>query len=103
MLGDDRRGLLLRLRLGCRAHHPRKVTAPCPWHSLRRWSILPGLPPLPPFGSPRALAHSPIMMPENARTRAATSAEVTTERIRESGRRGSGVGDTARQIPTGHQ
>ena len=47
-------------------------------------------------------AHSPIMMPENARTRAATRAEVTTERISESGRWGSGVGDTGRQVPMGH-
>lgn len=48
------------------------------------------------------VAHSPIMMPENARTRAATRAEVTTERINESGRWGSGVGDTGRQVPMGH-
>lgn len=53
----------------------------------------------PPFGLPGAVAHSPIMMPENARTRAATSAEVTTERTSESGRWGSGVGDTGRQVP----
>lgn len=54
------------------------------------------------FRSPVALAYSPIMMPENARTRAATRAEVTTERINESGRWGSGVGDTGRQVPMGH-
>lgn len=42
------------------------------------------------------------MMPENARTRAATRAEVTTERINESGRWGSGVGDTGRQVRMGY-
>lgn len=55
-----------------------------------------------PFGRSVALAHLPIMMPENARTRAATRAEVTTERINERGRWGSGVGDTGRQVPMGH-
>lgn len=74
-----------------------------PRHSLRCCSVLPGLPSLPRFGSAGALGHSPIMMPEKARTRAATRAEVTTERISESGRWGSGVGDTGRQVPTGHQ
>lgn len=61
----------------------------------RRCSVLLPLLPL----SSQAVAHSPIMMPENARTRAATRAEVTTERMSESGRRGSGVGDTGRQSP----
>lgn len=43
------------------------------------------------------------MTPEKARTRAATRAEVTTERISESGSWGSGVGDTGRQVPVGHR
>lgn len=104
MLGaGEGEGLPLWFGLRYRSHHPCKVTSQGPRHSLGLCSVLPDLPSLPPFGSPRGLAHSPIMMPENARTRAATSAEVTTERSSESGRWGSGVGDTGRQVPTGHQ
>lgn len=97
-----RRGLLFWLGLGCPNHHPLRDTsvsiaqAEMPSRSAK--AAFPAS-----LRKPRALAHSPIMMPENARMRAATRAEVTTERIRESGRRGSGVGDTGRQVPAGHR
>lgn len=104
------RGLLFQAGLGCPNHLPPTVTPLPPWQSqnvaLSHQICLPWPlphPSRPTPGSPRALAHSPIMMPEKARTRAATRAEVTTDRTSESGRWGSGVGDTARKVPMGHR